>query len=189
MIVRKKKTPRSIEELEIRTRSQVGQADVAFNAMLNRHTCAMNELLDCFTAKLIAMRAEQELEIKEAKRRLASITEDMISELPKVLESEVTKSRNDTLADDAKGDFDALFNLVLVEADAKHKVKRSQVRARICELAKYNPEVEALVEKYRLRSVASLGSRAFLDYLTERATNVTLIDGAAVLHGVEWADV
>lgn len=189
MIVRKKKTPRSIEELEIRTRSLVGQADVAFNAMLNRHTCAMNELLDYFTAKLIAMRAEQELEIKEAKRRLASITEDMISDLPKALENEVNKSRNDALGDNARNDFDALFNLVLVEADATHKVKRSQVRARICELAKYNPEVEELVEKYRLRSVASLGSRAFKDYLTERATNVTLNDGAAVLHGVEWADV
>lgn len=188
MLIRKKKIAESIEALETETRTKVSQADVAFNAMVERHKNDLFELCENFRIEMMGMIENQSQELMAAKRRLESIPEDMIDALPNIMKNEVQRSRGESLPDEAQDDFRKLFDCVLVEADEKHRVLRSEVRGRIAVLAQYNPEVAELVEKYQLGKTTSLGLRAFCQYLYHRALRVARKDSAAVLYGLDWAE-
>lgn len=188
MLIRKKKIAESIEALETETKMEVSQADVAFNAMVERHKRDLYELLENFRIEMMGLIESQSQELMAAKRRLESIPEGMVDAIPNIIKNEVQKSRGESLPEEAQDDFRELFDCVLVEAGEKHRVLRSEVRGRIDTLAQMNPDVAALVEKYQLKKTTSLGFRAFCQYLYHRALRVARKDSAAVLYGLDWAE-
>jgi hypothetical protein len=88
---------------------------------------------------------------------------------------------------DAKGDFDYVFDLLLMPSDMKHKIGRADVRRRICELSGCESEVKEIVSKYDLHYPSSVGSRALLLYLSSKAKKVSMTAGSrALLCGLKW---